>query len=1094
MRPVYALLSLFAALSCFAQNSGFSGAVTDSSGAAVVDAAVVATNTETGVSTRVTTNQQGLYQMPLLNPGLYSVACEASGFAKQEFTELRLETGQTARIDCSLKVGTVVESVQVNAAAVLLNSETTEVGQVIDNKRILEMPLNGRNYLQLAQFTVGVLPGGDLNAGARGRSEGSFAAVGMQIAQNNVLLDGNDNSSRTSGGPLGFEAQAVKPPVDAVSEFKVVTNNMSAEYGFRAGAKVFVTTRSGTNQFHGSLYEFLRNDKFDGTNFFTNRSGARKSTYRQNQYGGTFGGPVFKNRTFFFGSFQGTNIRIGRQYITSVPSRDIVERGDFSQQPAVRRNVYDPLTLTGSGAAAVRQPFPGNIIPPSRWDPVTRKIVELYPAPNIAGREHLPENYYFSPSDADDARQYDGRVDHNLNDSHRFFARYSLRDQFRNEPGTLPFPATGGQGQTIDLLGHNIAASLSSSLSPQVFNEVRFGFTKFDTAFDIPFTENLNPAFGISGAPGDTFGDGLDYGLTRFTPSGFTEVGARSFWPNINNLVNYLLTNQTLIQRGKHTLKFGGELRRNSIYRDASRFRRGQYAFDGRFTAQQPNVGTSRGNTGNGFADFLLGYPNNRTWGTNLGENSQFPYMGFFFQDDWRVTSKLTINAGLRWELFGGVLFPDPDRQRVGRYLLEGVNVATRAEEKFVTPTDGGDCGCILDKNNFAPRLGIAYNASDKTVIRAGGGIFYGEPNNVEEGTRFFAGPPRTLELTAPQGFETSEILVRNGFPALPIGTVPNGVNVNASPDMRPTFYAGQWFFDVQRQLPMQMLLTIGYNGTKGTKLANGRNINLPATPSATIASNQRLVRPQFNAVNLFENSLNSSYQAMTVKAERRFSEGFTLLSSFTWAKNIDQGEEPLLDGSPGIVTPYDLSRERARSTLDRRRSFVLSTVYELPFGKGKPWVRGGPAAYLFGGWEIGAILNLYTGLPVSNSINVNNQNLGGAVRGTWVRNPNLPSSERTIDRWFDTTFAVPTPPGEVGNVGRNVIDGPGRRNLDLLVAREFAMPWEAHRIQFRAEAFNASNTPAFGRPNAALGTPNVGRITQADEPRRLQFSLKYYF
>jgi hypothetical protein len=548
------------------------------------------------------------------------------------------------------------------------------------------------------------------------------------------------------------------------------------------------------------------------------------------------------------------------------------------------------------------------------------------------------------------------------------------------------------------------------------------------------------------------------------------------------------------VQRGKHTLKFGAELRRNSIFRDASRFRRGQYAFDGRFTAQQPNVGASRGNTGNGMADMLLGWASNRTWGTNLGENSQFPYMGFFFQDDWKVTSKLTINAGLRWELFGGVLFPKPERQRIGRWLLEGVNVSSRADERFALPTNGGDCGCILDKNNFAPRLGIAYSVTPKTVIRAGGGIFYGEANSADQGARFFAGPPNTLELNAPQGFEQSTILVRTGFPPLPIGTVPNGVNVSGAPDFQPTFYAGQWFMDLQRQLPLDFLLTVGYNGTAGTHLATGRNINLPATPSATVPANQRFVRPRFNNVNLVEYMLNSSYQAMTVKAERRFSKGFTLLSSFTWAKNIDQNDEPLLDGSPGVVTPYELSRERSRSTLDRRRAFILSAVYELPFGKGKPYAQTGPLSWIVGGWEFGGIAALYSGLPLSNSINVNNQNLGGAVRGNWVRNPNIPNSERTIDRWFDTAFAVPAPPGEVGNVGRNVIDGPGRRNLDLIAARIFPMPWEGHRLQFRAEAFNATNTPAFGRPNAALGTPAVGRIIQADEPRRIQFSLKYYF
>jgi hypothetical protein len=1093
LRNLLAVLLLSCSL-LLAQNSGFQGSVRDSSGAALVGATVTITNIETGVRTVNQTNEQGLYSVPLLNPGVYKLESSAQGFATQVIESVRLETGQVARVDFELKPGAVVESIDVSASAVLLNTETTDVGQVIDNKRILEMPLNGRNYLQLAQFTVGVLPGGGLNAGSRARDEGAFAAVGMQIAQNNVLLDGNDNSSRTSGGPLGFEAQAVKPPVDAVAEFKVVTNNLSAEYGFRAGAKVLVTTRSGTNDFHGSLYHFLRNDKLDGTNFFANRSGSPKPTYRQNQYGGTIGGPVIRNRTFFFGSYQGTKIRIGQSYLQSVPSRDIVLNGDFSRQPEVRRNIYDPLTLSGTGNAAIRQPFPGNIIPKSRWDPVTSKLIELYPASNILGRDNLPDNYFYSPSNSDDAHQADIRLDHNLSDSHRFFVRYSLRDQFRNEPGVLPYPATGGQGQTVDLKAHNIAASLSSTISPTTYNELRFGFSKFDTAFDIPFSENLNPQFGILNAPGDSFNDGLDHGLARFTPSGFAEVGARSFWPNLNNLANYMLTNQTVMQRGRHTIKFGGEGRRITIYRDAARFRRGQYAFDGRYTAERPNVGSSRGSSGNGMADFLLGWASNATWGTNLGENAQMPYFGLFLQDDWKVTSRLTINAGIRYEVFFSALFPDPDRQRIGRYLLTGYNVPTLADERFVTPKDGRDCGCKNDFNNFAPRLGIAYNLGSKTVIRAGAGIFYGEANNVETGGRFFAGPPNTLELSAPQNFEQTTLRVVEGFPALPIGTIPSGTSGIGWPDFIPTFYAGQWFFDIQRTLPFDTLLTIGYNGTKGTHLIASRNINLPSTPSATAPANTRFVRPDMTSVTVHEAMLNSSYNSLTIKAERRFSQGLTFLSSFTWSKNIDQGNEPLLDGTPGIVTPYDLSRERARSTLDRRLSYVLSTVYELPFGNGRKHLQSGPASWFLGGWQIGGILSFYSGLPVSHTINVNNQNLGGAVRGNWVRNPNLPPDERTIDRWFDTGFVTPSAPGEVSNAGRNLIDGPGRRNLDLMVARVFVLPWEGHQVQFRAEAFNATNTPNFGAPNTAVGTPNAGRINQAEDPRRIQFSLKYYF
>lgn len=494
------LLAAAFAVCAFGQNSAIQGVVTDTTKAVIINATVTVSNIDTGVSQRANTNDTGAYLFASVAPGRYKVACSAAGFSIQQANEIRVEVNQVARLDFELKPGTVTESIEVSASAVLINSETTEVGQVIDSKRILEMPLNGRNYLSLAQFTAGALPGGGPGTGARSRDEGQFAAVGMQMAQNNVLLDGNDNSSRTSGGPLGFEAQQVKPPVDAVAEFKVVTNNMSAEYGYRAGAKVIVTSKSGTNSFHGSAYEFLRNDALDGTNFFANRSGAKKPKYRQNQYGASLGGPVIRNRTFFFGSWQRTNIRYGQSFINSVPSRDIIERGDFSQQPAVRRSVYDPLTLTGTGAAATRSPFAGNTIPQTRWDQVTAAVIKLYPASNIAGRDNLPDNYFYSPTDRNDADQYDFRGDHNLSDKHRMFARYSQRDQFRDESGILPYPAMGGLGQTVKLKGHNLSSALSSSVTPTLFNEVRFGFSQFNTAFDIQFTENLNAKYGIKNA------------------------------------------------------------------------------------------------------------------------------------------------------------------------------------------------------------------------------------------------------------------------------------------------------------------------------------------------------------------------------------------------------------------------------------------------------------------------------------------------------------------------------------------------------------------------------------------------------------------
>ena len=1079
-----------------AQNSAIQGVVTDASSSVVPNATVTITNLDTAVASRATTNTQGLYLFPLLNPGRFKVECSAQGFASQQMPEVRLEVGQTALLDFELKPGALVETINVSASAILINSETSEVGQVIDSKRILEMPLNGRNYLQLALFTAGVQPGGGIGTGARGRDEGQFSAVGLQMAQNNVLLDGNDNSSRTSGGPLGFEAQQVKPPVDAVAEFKVVTNNMSAEYGYRSGAKVIVSTKSGSNDFHGSAYEFLRNEKLDGTNFFANRSGARKPTYRQNQYGATLGGPVIKNRTFFFGSYQGTRIRTGQSYISTVPSSDIVLRGDFSKQPAVRRNIFDPLTQTGTGASAKRTQFPGNIIPQSRWEPIAKTLINLYPRANVSGvDENAANNHYYGPSDSDDADQYDFRADHSFSDKHRFFARYSLRDQFRNQNGTLPYPVMGGQGQTVDLKAHNIASALSSVLTPTLFNELRYGFSEFDTRFDIPFTENMNSQFGIKNAPGDKFGDGLDHGWTLNSPSGFAQLGARGFWPNVNNLTNYMIQDSLVWQKGKHTLKFGGEIRRSNVYRDAARYRRGVWNFSGAFTSEFPNNGASRSNTGNGLADMLLGYISGGNYGNNQGEDIDNWYYAFFVQDDFKLSSRLTLNLGLRYEVFRKATYPGVADQSVSRYLYEGINVPTAAAEKFVYPSADKDCGCSNDLNNWAPRIGLAYSITPKTVLRAGAGLFFGEANSLStENANFRSGPPKSADIAIQTTPEKTTYFMKDGFPDFNNTVVQKGVTVYVFPDFRPTLYVGQWYFDLQRTLPWDTLLTVGYIGTKGTNIHNIRNINQPITPSATVAANQRLFRPQFSNVSLHENSLNSSYNAMTAKLEKRFSKGLTLLTSFTWAHNIDQGNEDLFDAGGGTVTPWDMSLERASSSLDRRLGYMLSAVYEIPLGKGHSYFTSGLGDAIFGGWQVGGLFSRYTGMPVPHTINVNNQNLGGAVRGDWVRSPELPASQRTIDHWFDTGFVTASAPGVISNAGRNLVRAPGRTNLDFMMARNFPMPWEGHQVQFRFESFNFTNTANFGAPNAGVGGVNAGKITAAEDPRRIQFALKYVF
>ena len=1099
-----AAAAAFLSVAIFAQSSGIQGVVTDPSAAPIPAAQVAITNVATGMAATLQTNERGFYSAPFLPTGTYRVAVDKSGFSPVSRDNLKLDVDQIARVDFALKIGTVAETVEVTAAAALLESETTTMGQVIENQRIVEMPLNLRNYLELAKFSAGVLPARSLGHGARTAgedgTEGGFIALGQRAYQTNVLLDGVDNSSRASGGPLGFQAQATKPPVDAIAEFKVVTNNNSAEYGYRMGGKVIVSTRSGTNELHGSLYEFLRNEKLDGTNFFANRSGSRKPTLRQNQFGGTLGGPVIRNRTFYFFSYQGTRIRRGRSFLTTVPSR-LARDGDFSLEGANRNRVYDPMTTTGTGTDARRLPFPNNRIPANRFDPVTKPIVDLYPFPNVPGRDYQPNNHFFAPSDRDTSNQYDIKVDHNFSERDRTFYRWSIRRDDKLQNGLLPASAFGGGlGQTVDLPSDNVLGSWTHAFTPTLYNEARFGFVHYPTRFDILETENLNKKLGVKGAPGDGFSDGLDHGLARFNPSGYNEIGSRSFWPNRNWLDNLQFNDNLLWQRGSHSIKSGFEWRRSDIFREAQRFRRGLFTFNKVFTAEQPNVAASRTATGNGLADMLLGWASQTQVGNQLSEDAIAPYWGLYIQDDWKITRRLTMNVGLRWELFQSPYFPDGvpvGRLGVSRYLTE-FNVARTDPryETFQRPTSGRDCGCKQDWNNFAPRLGLAYRLTERTVIRAGAGIFYGEADYLtSESARWINQTPDFTEVVVNTNNIAPAAMVRNGFAPvqLPAAAPVRGTSVEVSLDEYPNQYASQWFLDLQRELPGDVLFAVGYQGAQATHLYQGRNIN-NGGPHPSIPENQRRVRPQWNSVTLRDPGFSSSYNALVAKAEKRFSKGLTFIASHTWSHNIDQGNESLDEGLGGRANQYDLRNERGNASLDRRHSFVGSFTYELPFGQGRAvgagWGRALDA--VLGGWQLGGIVSLRTGFPFDVSYPGDTQNSGTSNRGNRIGAGTLPNP--TIDKWFDELAFVAGAPGIYGNTGRNVLYGPGSKNFDFILGKRFRMPWEGHALQLRFESFNFTNTPTFDQPAGGLRGQSTATINAADEPRRIQFALKYGF
>ena len=1078
MRQVLRLFGFIAvSAACWAQTASVNGIVTDSSKAIIAGARVEAANIETGLRREVQTNDTGAFSIKLLPVGRYTLKATMDGFGPADVPEIKLDVDQVARIDFALQPGLVVSTVEVTASAALLDSETSTVGQVISNKSIVEMPLNGRNYLNLATLTAGTTP----DQGGRTSAEGGFSAGGSHAYQMNVQIDGLDNNTVYSGGPIGYEAQAVKPSIDAVGEFKVITNNLAAEYGGRMGGTVLVNIKSGTNKLHGTAYEFLRNQKLDGTNFFANRSGASKPTYKQNQFGAAFGGPIRKDKTFLFGSFEGTRIRTGTSSISTVPTA-LQRAGNFSEV----RPIFDPATTTGTAASMTRQAFPGNIIPRNRWDPLFPALLALYPAPANTG---IVNNYYFSGADRNDWNNYDFKGDHNFNDSNRVSVRYSRRDKDQYQNGPLPLPADGGLATNTMINSNSVVGSYIRTINPTTTNELRLGQSRLPTAFDIPYDKPLFDQFGIKGIPKTNFASSNDHGLTRFTPNGYAQLGARSFWPNTNNIYVTQFNDVLFHSAGKHGLKLGVEFKHNTVFRNAARFARGQMAFNREFTANPLN----RGNSGDGLAEFMLGMAANGNLGNENGENLKANTLAAFVQDDWKVSQRLTLNLGIRYDIFFAPTFPDG---HVTNFLLDYSQMGADGRLPMIRPQDGSDCGCDQNLRNFGPRVGAAYRVGNKTVLRSGFGIVFAQADSYsEQVARFTNQSPDFVEY----GFGTLDrinprLTLQGGFPAvqLPATVVPGpaAVGLNIQNAQMPDQYSVQWFFDFQRELPFDTLLTVGYVGNGGRKLLTGMNYNLPYGPSPTPIASRRLF-PYYTNLTRQMSMGNSSYNALTWKMEKRFSKGITFLSTLTWGHAIDNVPE-VGNGNYGLVDPWNIALNRGNSYNDVRRQWAFSAAYELPFGKGKPVLnRGGVLDALFGGWQLAGVASLRSGLPFTPTTSGGITNAGGEDRPNRIANGTLPADQRSIDRWFDVSAFTVQPQYTYGNSGHNILFGPGMRNLDLSLSKSFRIS-EGKRLQFRAESFNMTNTPAFDQPGATINGLGVGQITGADDPRRIQFGLKF--
>lgn len=1061
---------LFLAPAVLAQTAQLTGRVNDATGAVVPGAQVTATNTATGFKRETVTNEEGNYVIPLLQPGSYQVMVQKPGFRPILQSDVTLQVEQVVRLDFQMEAGEVTETVNITASGLGLERETSSVGQVIENKTIVTLPLNGRNYTQL----VALMPGATPNQGSRAAD--GISLNGNRTFQNTYLIDGVDNNNYILGVDTS-STQALRPSVDSIQEFKVESANYSAEYGRSAGGIVSLAIKSGSNEFHGSVFEFLRNDKLDANNFFSNRAHLERPPLRFNQFGGTLGGPIFKNHTFFFVSYQGTRDKRSRTGTTTVPTREMIN-GNFGSI-----NIYDPANVVDG----VRQQFPDNIIPESRIDPVGRRLAALYPAPNQPGSVN---NYVANVPTSDTADQLDLRFDHSFRAQDTLFVRYSWSDREIFQDSFFAAPGNGGNGfGDYPLLttpkAFSIAGGETHVFSTSLVNEVRIGFTRNRSNQLTTASAPLYADFGITGVP---LFDGLT-GLPQITVTGFASLGDRTFTPNPKLVEILQLTDNLSWNRGNHAFKFGADLRFRKNFAGTSSNARGSLSFNGQFTSRTPGQGA-----GSALADLLLGLTNTATLTTLLTGDFRDRYYGFYVNDTWRVTPRLSVNIGLRYEV------QLPMWEVENRMANFDFNPGSPTFGTLVDARDGGIRDRTFsnpDRNNFAPRLGFAYELTPKTVVRGSFGVFYGGLGYQAIAQLGAANPPYFLNVALPSATNaaTSSLILSNGFPP----DLLNQQNLRnpalySQPEEFPSSEIYQWNLNVQRELPGEIVLTTAYVGSSSARLRGFIDINDPLPGPGAV--NPRRPFPDFGAITFSSPFAHATYHALQAKAERRFSGGLSMLASYTWSHSIDNSVDAE-DASGGSVLPQNprnLRGEKASSSIDLRHRFVGSVIYDLPFGR--EGLGGGNVVLraLLSGWQLGGIFVAQTGFPLTPTITPNPANTTGPARPNMLRDPNLSSSERTIDRWYDPSAFAAAEPFNFGNASRNVIRAPGMVNLDLLIARNFQIA-ERFRLEFRGEMYNAPNSVHLGRPNVAVNQGQAGRITTTQAPaRQVQLGLRLAF
>jgi hypothetical protein len=1111
-RPIrfFLLFTLFASC-CFGQagRAELIGEVRDPDGLAIAGARVTATETRTSLSFSGVTSAAGGYTITSVLPGRYLLAVEAQGFKRMTREGIQVATGERVRIDFDIVIGNASEVISVTADAPLLRTDSGSLGQVISDRSIEQLPLNGRSFISLVGLAAGIAnpPGSVLP-----RINGGRPRV------NEWLYDGV-SVSQPEGGQVAFT-----PIIDAIQEFKLEGNSPPAEFGRFDGGVVNLTTKSGTNEFHGTVWEFLRNEALNARNLFAPATAANpnKPVFRRNQFGGVSGGPIQKDKTFFFVDYQGTRQSAGRTRISTVPT--LLRRQGIFTEPIGGRVVpiYDPATTSVSptGASLTRDPFPNNTIPMSRFDPVAIQLLNRYPLPTSSGTANNYSRVGNEPSAQD---QFDGRVDHRFSDRDVLFGRYSYARDSSSPVTPLPDGSgaitTGAAGPTR-VLGQSIAANYLHTFNARASNELRFGYTP--RSVNVTATQANRPIEQELGLPGIPSNGAFGNTLPTFTINGFQQLGSPS------NTATNLRTDVAQVvdifylRRGTHSLKFGTDLRWKRLDVIQPPQPTGSFNFNTLFT-DFPN----RPNTGISLASFLLGQVN--TFNIDLQEKALRPraqHFEPFIQDDWQVGRRLTVNAGLRWT----INMPSTDLDDQGAIF----NLATQKLD-YIGNNGNSRTARRIHWRDFGPRVGLAFRISDRTVLRAGFGGTWIEHTGISSP---FTIPPfpflqslgqRTLNNLDPA------FILRNGPQVTPLALTPDaglGQGVFAVDRDLTAGFSQQWNLAIQQEVGRNLVFEIAYAGNKITHigmpdvninqltvdqlkqgaalLATAPNPFVGVIPRQSSLGNPTITAaqlmkpfPQYTTVDFYRSNVgNSSYHSLQAKLEKRFSNGLSFLASYTRSKLLDDASSVF--GASVLTAPlaifpvadaFNRHLERDVSLGDIPNVFVTSWTYDLPFGSGRKFDPSGLAGKLLSGWGIAGVATYQSGLPLAltQATNFNAFAGFGSQRPNVAGDVNTVAGGRSAAQWFNTKAFQAAAQFTIGTASRNPVRGPGYRNTDFALSRSFQLP-ERLSFEFRAEVFNLTNTPPLGNPATILGNADFGSIMSAGDPRVVQLCLKLKF